>query len=43
LQASSLKVPLIILTKKMITPPETWVWEKNPTVRFKIWSWRGSS
>jgi len=37
-----LKVTQIILTKIVLLPsPEIfWVWEKNPTVRFKIWiSW----
>jgi len=38
-----MKVTLIILTLiVLITPPKTWVWEKNPTVRFKIWICRGS-
>jgi len=38
LEASTLKVTRNILTKIfLITPPETWVCEKNPTVRFKIW------
>jgi len=38
-----MKVTLIILTKiVLITLPETWVWEKNQTVRFKIWICRGS-
>jgi len=31
-------VTQIILTKMcLLKPPETWVWDKNPTVRFKIW------
>jgi len=38
-----MKVTLIILTKIiLITPPETSVWDKNPTVRFKIWICWGS-
>jgi len=38
-----MKVTQVIHTKiVLITSSETWVWEKNRTVRFKIWICRGS-